>query len=215
MPDANTGTTPPGAAATETTTRRRPVAWGIGLVAAGVLWLGALAGVAIPWRSAVAIGLVVVGLMVLFTPSDSVRDGFVALGIVLVIIALIAPFTPRSPLSAGEVQHAPVEFSEVRSDYSLGAGSFVLDMRDLDFAAGEGTATPIRVRVGMGELVVRVPDDVRVTVNARVGMGEARAFDRNAGGIAPALDVDDGPQDAVATVDLHLRVGLGQIRVDR
>jgi predicted membrane protein len=74
--------------------------------------------------------------------------------------------------------------------------------------------TAVEARVGVGELVVRVPGGVSVEVQARSGLGEVQVLGEQEGGFGSRIDtIADAPGDG--TLRLDLRVGLGQVRVDR
>jgi predicted membrane protein len=97
--------------------------------------------------------------------------------------------------------------------YELSAGHFNLNLTDVPF---DQTPQSVTVRMGAGDLDVIVPKDVPVTVHYRLGVGDARVFDRPSSG---GFKVDDTVVDNVSgnlgrlTLDLH--VGAGQIIVTR
>jgi hypothetical protein len=198
-------------------TRPAAIGWGLVLIAAGFTWLLALAGVSLPWELVLPIAVIVVGLVLLVTRGRRSGDGLVFLGVVLTIAALVVTATPQPPsASAGERTHRVTDVAGLEDSYGLGAGQLTLDLRDL--ALPDGT-TAVAARVGLGELRVRVPDDVAVTGTAAVTAGEAAAFDRVQSGISPRLTIDD-PGSASAgsggpVLELDLDVGLGQIEVTR
>ena len=68
----------------------------------------------------------------------------------------------------GNRVYRPAAFSDVRGEYRLGAGRLEVDLRNVAFPAG---ASAMRVRLGVGEAVVVVPDEVCVVTRARVGGG--------------------------------------------
>jgi hypothetical protein len=157
------------------------------------VWLLSLAGITIRWEWVLPLALIGIGLVVLTVGRRGIGDGLIGFGVVVAVIALLVPIGRTGPpVSAGEREHRPTTIAEVEPEYALGAGSLVIDLRDL--ADDEGPVT-VRVRQGMGELVVRVPADAAVTGEARVAVGEVRTFDRTSGGIAPGrtLSVDGKP----------------------
>jgi phage shock protein PspC (stress-responsive transcriptional regulator) len=83
----------------------------------------------------------------------------------------------------GERVHRPDSIAEVRDTYRLGVGRLEVDLRDVRFPAGD---TPLRLRLGVGDLTLLVPDEVCVAVRGRIGGGYVGALDRESGG----LDVD-------------------------
>jgi phage shock protein PspC (stress-responsive transcriptional regulator) len=112
---------------------------------------------------------------------------------------------------AGERVHRPQSIAQVHDSYRLGAGRLEVDLRDVRFPAGD---TPLRLRLGVGELVVLVPDDVCVVMRSRIGGGYVGVLDREHGG----LDVDwsnDPPAPPPGTPRLVVDgdVGLGALFV--
>jgi phage shock protein PspC (stress-responsive transcriptional regulator) len=110
----------------------------------------------------------------------------------------------------GERTYRPGALSEVRDDYRLGAGRLEIDLREVEFPAGK---TPLRIRLGVGEVVVLVPNDVCVATHAQMGGGYVGALDRESRG----LDVNwvNRPSPPLHTPRLVLdaRVGLGALFV--
>jgi phage shock protein PspC (stress-responsive transcriptional regulator) len=103
--------------------------------------------------------------------------------------------------------------ADLHDRYDLSAGRLRLDLRDLRLSAGEERS--IHARVGMGDLVIRVPRGVTVDADARSGAGVVELF----GGHSDGLDVTrtTARDTAVGGGVLHLDadVGLGSIRVVR
>jgi phage shock protein PspC (stress-responsive transcriptional regulator) len=118
-----------------------------------------------------------------------------------------------------------VEQLQSQSPYALAAGQAELDLTKIHFPLGE--TTPVKASVGVGELTVRVPEDVNVTGHAHVGMGNillvTYAGRTAAGERIPdpesnteGIDVDkdiDIRSTANTTIELDLKVGTGQIQV--
>ena len=199
---------------------RSSFAWGVALITAGVLWLLWLSGVAIPWTLVLPIALIAVGALVLARPRAR-GGGLIGLGIVVMILGLAQPGLPvTGSFTAGERSHTITDVADLDDPYALGAGSLVLDLRDLDFdAAPADGPVALSAQVTFGELIVWVPDDVRVRGGARVAFGEVAHFGRADGGVNPRAvfdeaattgDVRDGD-----VLELDLRVAFGQIEVRR
>ncbi len=70
------------------------------------------------------------------------------------------------------------------------------------------------VEVGVGDLTVVVPDNARVQVDARVGIGAIDALGSTRSGYRRALTLDDNT-GGTPTITLKLRVGVGNIEVRR
>ena len=114
----------------------------------------------------------------------------------------------------GDRDVAVASVADLQDRYDLSAGRLRIDLRDLQLAPGESQS--LRARVGMGDLVIRVPQGVTVDADARSGAGQVELFGRQSDG----LDVtrssahDDG-SGAAGTLHLDADVGLGRVVVVR
>jgi Cell wall-active antibiotics response 4TMS YvqF len=110
----------------------------------------------------------------------------------------------------GEREYRPVSTVDLRDRYELGVGDLVVDLRETNLPAGD---VPLEMDVGIGEAMVIVPEDVCVSTNADVGVGNVRLFGRDNGGID--VDFEDSPDAApdVTRLMLDADVGVGQLRV--
>jgi Cell wall-active antibiotics response LiaF, C-terminal len=107
----------------------------------------------------------------------------------------------------GERVEQPATPADLR-DYRLAVGLSGLQVPD-------GTTT-VRARVGLGELVVKAPAGVAVRVDGRSGVGQVQGLDREENGLGNRLDVrTDDFDTATRRLFLELRVGVGEIRVER
>ncbi|UGQ14555.1 cell wall-active antibiotics response protein [Yinghuangia sp. ASG 101] len=127
--------------------------------------------------------------------------------------ALTVPLTGPS----GERTYAPGTVAAVESSYRHKFGELKLDLTKLDFA-GRDPADPVRIKatVGVGQLTVRVPDDVRVIVDADADLGSIDLQDRSDSGYKPERKtVITPPADRPtrATISLDLAVGVGNLEV--
>ena len=92
--------------------------------------------------------------------------------------------------------------------YSTGLGDFDLVLSD--YPSDLSTA----VDVGVGKLTVEVPEDARVQIDARVGLGSIEAFGSSRSGYRRLLSLDDNKSGA-HVIKLKLSVGVGSIEVRR
>jgi phage shock protein PspC (stress-responsive transcriptional regulator) len=110
----------------------------------------------------------------------------------------------------GEKTYRPASLAGLRDSYELGAGRLEVDLRDVPLPPGERR---LRVRLGAGELVLLVPEDVCVATTARVGAGYVGALDRETGG----LDVDwtnrPSPPRGVPRLLVDADVGIGALEI--
>jgi phage shock protein PspC (stress-responsive transcriptional regulator) len=193
-----------------------PLALGGLLIAVGVIALLDLAGVwNADWRY--VLGAMVIGLggVVAF---GAFTDRSVAgvLGVTLLIIpALVVSLAVRVPLFAGigdRTSH-PTTIASLDDTYELGIGDFLVDLSDLSFPNGE---THVKATLGIGDLVVRVPRNVVVDVDAHASGGQIDLFGRYEDGTSVHVTSHDAAVGAGGRVlDLDARVGFGRLTVER
>ncbi|WP_329441361.1 PspC domain-containing protein [Streptomyces canus] len=114
----------------------------------------------------------------------------------------------------------PAAVQNIRPEYELGTGVGTLDLSHLDFTKGRTVTT--QADVGVGRLVVIVPADVTVQAVIDVGVGDIQlpGDDQEDVDVAPGkrkevtLKPVSGAKNS-ATLDLDLRVGIGQAEVRR
>ncbi|HET6551190.1 MAG TPA: PspC domain-containing protein [Solirubrobacter sp.] len=134
--------------------------------------------------------------------------------LILPVIVLVLPLAVVSAADldlrggVGQREYRPASVSDLRPEYRVGVGQVDLDLRGMPLPAQR---TEVRVRVGMGEALVHVPDGACVTTAARVGAGAVDLPDR-----APShgfdLDVPAAPGSARLVVKAD--VGIGHVQVD-
>ena len=91
-------------------------------------------------------------------------------------------------------------------------GELIVDLRDADLPPGR---TDMHVDVGVGHAVVRVAEDVCVTSDVEVGIGQASVFDDGSGGVDVAFDQAAAPAAGAPVLHLDADVGIGAINVRR
>jgi predicted membrane protein len=186
------------------------------LVLVGIGWLLDAAGVEVPWRAMLPAALIAVGLATAAGAFRGRQHGLMVVGVVLVVVLSVAVATDwdvEVPLAGGvgDRSEQPVTPADL-SEYRLGMGEFRLDLARLQVPVG---TTTIDARVGVGELRVELPDGVSAEIVARAGLGNVRAFGREESGLGSRVEVgaEDGGGDRRLLLDL--RVGIGQVEVNR
>lgn len=180
--------------------------FGIVLLVAGALWLLiALDVVDLAWQTALAIGLILVGVAILAVGR---HGGLIALGVTLtVLLALAAMINVPLEGGIGERTHAPSSALDLRDEYRLAMGKMTVDLSALD--PGQLTGDLIAT-VGMGELRVLLPPGLGVVVEGEAGAGEVLLLgDREAGvGVSNVARAEgDG------ALQLVVEVGFGKVEV--
>lgn len=180
---------------------------GILLILLGLAWLAEALGVAaVRWQTVLSVAVIAVGAVLLLSARRGSVDGLVGLGITLSIVLIVTAAVPIG-FSAGDRSLRP---TSLETSYELGAGSLRLDLRGAELSPG---TTELQASVALGELVLLVPADVAVEVEASAGAGEIDVLGQRRNGIGPTLTVDEGTGDQRLVLDLN--VGLGSVQVRR
>jgi hypothetical protein len=185
------------------------------LVLIGIGWLLDAAGVEVPWRAVLPAALIAVGLACVAGAFRGRQHALMVVGVVLAVVlslAAAADWDLEIPLGGGvgDRTERPTTPADL-TGYELGVGNLVVDLRQLQVPPG---TTRVQARVGVGELAVEVPQGVSVAVVARSGLGQVQALGQEEGGLASRIDtVSEAGGDR--RLELDLRVGLGQVRVER
>jgi phage shock protein PspC (stress-responsive transcriptional regulator) len=227
---------PPGAAAARATdSRSTPATFGLALVAAGTIWLLSglgVAGATVPRALATALLIVGAGLVISAFVGRGRGRGLIGAGVLLSPIVLIATLAGQSqtvmPLLSIDdgvvvvrpdavVEERPQDLAAVQDTYTFSVGSVVLDLRALDAAElTDAGTTRIAVEFGVGDLLIRLPDDVTVEVRVALGIGQVDIAGHTSGGLG--VDATRTLADASAgagTLILDIEQGIGRVRVER
>jgi len=201
---------PPGARGTPTP---QLVAGGV-MILIGLLWLLERTGVVDFTVTAVlAIATMVVGISLMILARRGAHTGLIIFGTVLGLLALLTAAAPLEGFQGG-VGDRLVEITsvdDIEPDYNLSMGKLTIDLTELSEFQG---AESLNASVGMGELVVVVPEKVGVEVTARSGAGEVEIFGQQIDGMG--LDQTysspgfDDPDDVLF---LDISVFLGRVEV--
>ena len=188
------------------------------LLAGGLLLLRELGVDGITGPRVLAAALLVVGVGLVVGTWIGRARWLLAVGAALALLLLpAAALDGRLAGGAGERTWLPVGADDGTA-YELGAGEAVLDLRGIE----PGSVSGLTARVGLGRLLVLVPDDLRVRVVPEVGLGELVREDGNGRTTSEVDPFDDrgfrdlllGPADGRELV-LGAEVGLGELEVRR
>ncbi len=147
----------------------------------------------------------------------------IALAVPLLLVTQAAALVPNGISvngGVGDRRWAPVAVAAAEQGFRLGIGDARLDLTRVTPApTADAPAAAVRVSVGTGSLRVIVPNDARVNLRARVGLGELT--------IAGMPNEDGSSMDTTTTLqpltgstptitfDLDAEVGLGNLEVVR
>jgi phage shock protein PspC (stress-responsive transcriptional regulator) len=192
-----------------------PVAVGLLIGGLGVVALvDAATSATVDWRIALAAAAVVLGGLVAAGAATGRAVGSVAVLGVIVLAACAIAFAVRVPVFAGfgDRTIAPASAAGLHARYEHGIGNFVVDLQDVSLPVGE---TRVKATLGIGDLEVRVPEDVTVRVDGRASAGQVVLFGHSDDGSAVherTVSVGSAPRRVLV---LDARVGLGELEVHR
>jgi predicted membrane protein len=203
---------PPQPVPASATPRTGRLVLGAILILFGVVWLLEVLDVTeFPWEILLPVALILVGVALLVTSrSASGHGGLVATGVVLSVVLLLgSAFDFPIGGGAGDRTYRPPNAAALRPEYRLGVGEITLDLTELEGSIPPGERT--RVRLGIGQVLVVVPEDLTVAVRGSAGLGSVVVFGAEEGG----LDVEQELAPEGAVLELELSVGLGEVEVRR
>ncbi len=194
---------------------RSPLGWYI--VAASLVAVGGLAvagnapGVNVAIAQYLGVGLLVVGIGLVIGTWWGRARLLILPGLLILPVAAAAAFV-TVPLDGGIADQAfqPTAVGELRPDYRLAGGDLRLDLTRLP--AGGGPIA-LRASVGVGRLIVVIPDDARLVLDARVNGGRLSILgNRQIGtGLADRVErlAGSGPR-----LTLTIEAGIGEVLVE-
>jgi phage shock protein PspC (stress-responsive transcriptional regulator) len=171
-------------------------------------------GASIDWRFVFAASAVALGGLVAAGVATGNRVGsVVGLGFI-VLIALAVSLAVRVPIFAGVGDRTihPAAYAALDTRYRLGIGDLNVNLSGVQIPAG---TTHVKATLGIGDMTVRVPEDVTVQVEGRAGAGEIDLFGKHADGTSVHETVTDPGTDPTRVLVLDARVGLGHVEVVR
>jgi phage shock protein PspC (stress-responsive transcriptional regulator) len=112
----------------------------------------------------------------------------------------------------GERTDRPATVADIKPEYRVGVGKMTVDLRRLDLPAGD---TEVKLVVGVGEAVVRVPDNACVSTDAQIGAGQADVIDGD-GQSGLDVNVDNGAKTVSRpVVHVNADIGVGHLQIER
>jgi len=180
------------------------------LLGAGGLWLLSNAGVFdLSYQTWIGLLLIAIGLAIALTPGP--HGLLVVLGVAVTLAGL--PSLVVGEVFTGDVGEAletPATPAEL-IPYEHGVGKLTLDLTSPDLRVED---VDVEARIGIGELLVLVPDGAEIVVDAHVGIGNIDALGETESGVDVDLD-SRIPGAGAHEISLELDAGIGDIRVQR
>lgn len=191
--------------------RPRLVAGGV-LILIGALWLLERVGaVDLNATTVLALASLVVGLALMILAREGPHSGLVVLGIILTVVTVLTALAPVEGCGIGDRRVEVTRVSEIATSYEVAMGTLTIDLRNLE---DQGDLELLTARVGIGEVLIRVPEDAGVEVRARAATGEIDVFGEKIGGIG----IEDtrrspGFEDANRHLIVDAEVFMGRVEV--
>jgi hypothetical protein len=165
--------------------------------------------------AALATGVGVVAVSIAFGAMVKRRvRGLVPLGIVFVAALAAAALSPVS-LSAGmgEKDERPLHAAQPERSYEFGIGDFTVDLTDVALPPGR---TKVDVELGIGDLLVQVPQQAALEIHAHADGGQVTVLGETDEGTSPDERAAVPGSTATAPVlALDAEVGFGHVEVRR
>jgi uncharacterized membrane protein YdfJ with MMPL/SSD domain len=147
-------------------------------------------------------------------PRRRRKGRLVSLGVLLVAVLAVAALSPVSLFAGtGNKHERPTDTAHVERSYEYGVGNFTLDLRDVELPPG---TTRVDVELAVGHLLVKVPRDAALVVDAHAAAGKVDVLEETSDG----TDVDDriavrGSTSSAPRLELEADIGFGRLAVER
>lgn len=158
-----------------------------------------------------AIALCIIGISLIVSAWYGRARTLIPLAFILTMsCAVVAALDVPLSGGVGDRQHLPSSVRDVHDRYQLGVGHLVVDLTNV-----RGTDTiSTEVVEGIGGIEVLVPRDANVFVTSHVGVGDIVVLGTTHEGLYREQRTAHS-QGTGRTIRLNIRLGLGEIRVER
>jgi len=186
------------------------------LAAAGLFGLLAVLDIYdVDVAAVLAAGVVIVGAAIAFGAMTQRRvGGLVFLGLLLLAAFSLAAITPVSvSAGVGEKSERPTTVTALDPSYEHGIGELELDLSDITLPTG---TTSVDASVGIGKIVVTVPEDVALVIDAHAGVGSIDLMGARDDGVDADRTITlPGSTPDAPVLDLEADIAIGDIQVQR
>lgn len=186
-----------------------------GAIVLGSMALWSMVSEPFVWTTyvAVAIGIVAIGTLV------GVRWGnpgpLLGMGVLLSVVLIIGSGIPSA--SVGSVNLEPQTVAEISEPVRLGVGEIIIDLRDIS-PESPSTGHTWKVQNGIGNVEIIVPQDLDVSVDARVRIGQVSVFGAEEEGAqfsAGRGNEIQVPSEQPGALHLDVSTTIGEVKVTR
>jgi phage shock protein PspC (stress-responsive transcriptional regulator) len=160
-----------------------------------------------------ALALTVVGVMLLVGSVMGRAGGLIFLGIVATIALAISSAVDGNWSTERHITRTPVVASNIQDSYRLTAGQIELDLTEVSDPQNLDGRT-ITLDAEAGELIVRVPDDMDVDVDAPLRFGgevDVDGYTRSGNDVQLSRHLEGGADAPQLNLELDLLVGHIQV----
>jgi hypothetical protein len=176
----------------------------------GILGMFDVAGSDVAPSAYPALATAIIAVMLLVGAFYGRAGGLILLGLIAsvgLVGSTIGENIDETPRTA-----RPITAGAVPDRYSHGAGEIVVDLTAIqNLEALDGRS--ITVESGAGRIEVIVPDNIDVLAEASLGAGNAEVFDETRDGAGIEVQTQHDAIDEVATINLDVQLGVGEIDV--
>ncbi|MDH4116636.1 MAG: cell wall-active antibiotics response protein [Acidimicrobiia bacterium] len=184
------------------------------LVLIGLLWLAERAGwVDVTVTAVFGLATLFVGIGTMVASRSGEHAGLVALGAILALLTVFTTLAPVEGFQGGvgdrffQVRAA----ADLESDYDLAMGKMTIDLTDLEPVPG---SLRFDANVGIGDLVIRVPEGLAVEVEAHAGIGQVVILGESDDGVGVDRQFrSEGYATAERKISIRADVFIGQVEV--
>jgi predicted membrane protein len=196
--------------------KRRPyaaVVTGALLVVAGVLWLlDATDVIDLDLAIVLPAILSVIGIALIIGAFDGPHNGLIVAGVFLSLAVLAVAAAPENAFHGGIGERDITISNEalLADRYDVGVGKLTLDLSDLALTE----STEVAATVGAGDMMIILPADLPVSIDAAAGAGQIDLLGETTEGISVSKTYTSDEFDTAAvTLTLDLDVAAGNIEV--
>jgi hypothetical protein len=129
--------------------------------------------------------------------------------LMLTAVTVVAVASPYLDEGTGDKDAHPTTFTDVRTEYSYGIGSMVVDLRDVDFPAG---VHHIDVDHGIGSAHVLLPADVSYKITGNTDIGDIDVLGETEDGFSnEVVATSNTTSDTTIVIDFNVDIGYGRV----
>ena len=112
----------------------------------------------------------------------------------------------------GEQDERPLDTAQLERSYEFGIGDFTVDLNEVALPPG---TTKVDVELGIGNLLVRVPEDAALEIGAHADGGQVTVLGETDDGQTPRARGRPGTTPDAPTLEFDADIGFGHLAVLR